>query len=480
MCSRHCCGAALPRSLRPQQLRKPGRWPEASSTSSTRFTTASPRNLVTGQGCWRASWAGCGFNILKSSWDHLTADGAARRGLPCCWSRRPRCLRQPRPGGEHPLRHDPARPLRPPLAAMANPTTTTTAGGVPLEKFRKDIPPGWRPGLSGYPLKVYFQKLKLWYRVAECPDECVGPLVAGRLGGAAQKIALELKLVRPDGSFDYGDAALVRLSTDQVIDPADGTTMLQHAIPSGVQALCNALKDAYGEADEIQTTRSLEDFFEYKRPQKLISVHTRWNGTAATKRHRRTQDWSSTLLQRVPRRMRMSGLTRMKTTPITRRTRTGRTPCGRKMDGTMTTSTRTTTTHDKEIQGDGVYGLGRGKGGGPFGGGCFICGSKWHMAADCPARHKGKGGASAYPSSKGTSGFWPRGKGKKSKPYGKSKGKGKYGNHGRLDTSLSTRSSPDELGYNLETHHTKPPRPSRSLWARQNTSACPRPTGFPS
>ena len=83
--------------------------------------------------------------------------------------------------------------------------------------------PGWKPGIEGYPLKNYFAKLKLWYRCTECPDEIIGPLVAGRLQGRAQRIALELKLIRPDGTYDVGDAALVRLSVDEVIDPNDGT-----------------------------------------------------------------------------------------------------------------------------------------------------------------------------------------------------------------------------------------------------------------
>ena len=127
----------------------------------------------------------------------------------------------------------------------------------------------WKPGLESYPLKLYFSKLKLWYRCAEVPDEMIGPLVAGRLAGAAQRIALELKLVRPDGQFDFGDAALVRLSVDQVIDPADGVTILQHAIPSGVQALCNALREAFGDSDDAQVSKALESYFEYKRPPSM-------------------------------------------------------------------------------------------------------------------------------------------------------------------------------------------------------------------
>ena len=154
-----------------------------------------------------------------------------------------------------------------------------STGGVPLDEWRKDTPPGWKPGIENYPLKVYFAKLKLWYRCSEVPDEVIGPLVAGRLQGRAQRIALELKLIRPDGGYDVGDAALVRLSVDEVIDPADGITVLQAHIPSGVQALCNALRDAFGDTDEAQTTRALEQFFEHKRPhgQELQEFAAEWD-----------------------------------------------------------------------------------------------------------------------------------------------------------------------------------------------------------
>ena len=149
---------------------------------------------------------------------------------------------------------------------------------MPLEEWRKDVPPGWQLGLENYPLKLYFSKLKLWYRCTEVPDEVVGPLIASRLVGRAQRIALELRLIRPDGTYDTGDAALVRLSVDQVLDPTDGVTVLQHHIPSGVQALCNALKQAFGETEETATTKSLELFFEFRRPasQDLQEFAAEW------------------------------------------------------------------------------------------------------------------------------------------------------------------------------------------------------------
>ena len=151
--------------------------------------------------------------------------------------------------------------------AMANATMSTSVGGIPLTEFRKDTPPGWAPNLPDYPLSSYLQKLKLWYRIYDGPDESVGPLVAGRLQGQAAKLALNLRLIRPDGNYDVGDEALVRLSVDQVLDPMDptGQTILQHAIPSGVQALAFQLREAFGLSEQELTTSALSAFFEFRR-----------------------------------------------------------------------------------------------------------------------------------------------------------------------------------------------------------------------
>ena len=143
--------------------------------------------------------------------------------------------------------------------------------GIPLAEFRRDVPPGWAPNLPDYSLKSYFDKLRLWYRLYQGPDEQVGPLLAGRLQGRAQKIAMGLKLVRPDGTYDVGDSALVRLSTDEVRDPMDPNVILQHAIPSGVQALANALRETFGQSDQELATHSLEQFFLFKRGK--LSMH---------------------------------------------------------------------------------------------------------------------------------------------------------------------------------------------------------------
>ena len=96
-------------------------------------------------------------------------------------------------------------------------------------------------------------------------DTLVGPLVAGRLRGKAQRLAMNLRLHRPDGQIDVGSDALTRLSVDEVRDPMNQQVVIQQAIPSGMQALCIALKEAFGVSDQDMVSRAIEDFMEFKR-----------------------------------------------------------------------------------------------------------------------------------------------------------------------------------------------------------------------
>ena len=148
---------------------------------------------------------------------------------------------------------------------MADGGPSSAGGGIRLHEFRRDVPPGWSPGLPDYPLRLYFERLKLWYRIFEGDDTLVGPLVAGRLQGKAQRLGMQLRLRRPDGGIDVGSDALVRLSVEEVRDPANPAVILQHAIPSGVQALCNSLREAFGVSDQEMVSRAIEDLFEFRR-----------------------------------------------------------------------------------------------------------------------------------------------------------------------------------------------------------------------
>ena len=140
----------------------------------------------------------------------------------------------------------------------------TGSGALPLQEYRRDIPPGWSPGDSSYSLRSYMEKLRIWYRIYNGDDESVGPLVAGRLYGQASRIAMNLRVPRPHGGYDSGDAALVRLAVDEVTDPHTGAVIQQH-IPSGVQTLMNQLRATFGQQDQDLATQSLEKAFSLTR-----------------------------------------------------------------------------------------------------------------------------------------------------------------------------------------------------------------------
>ena len=126
---------------------------------------------------------------------------------------------------------------------------------------------GRPPWLGAQPARLSLtDKLKPWYRIYDGPDETVGPMVAGRLVGTAAKLATNLKLPRPhDNGYDVGSDALVRLSVEEVRDPMNPELIIQAHIPLGVQALCNALRDAYGYNDQDLMSKALGSSFEFRR-----------------------------------------------------------------------------------------------------------------------------------------------------------------------------------------------------------------------
>ena len=66
-------------------------------------------------------------------------------------------------------------------------------------------------------------------------------------------------------AWTVGSDALVRLSVEEVRDPQNANIVLQHSIPSGIQALCNSLKDAFGVSDQEMVSQSIEAFFGFRR-----------------------------------------------------------------------------------------------------------------------------------------------------------------------------------------------------------------------
>ena len=140
----------------------------------------------------------------------------------------------------------------------------TSGGGLPLDEWNKSTPPGWKPGIDGYPLKLYREKLKLWYRGYDGDDQSVGCVVAGRLKEGAMNLALKLRVpkrVDEGGGFVIGDEALCRL---EVVEGIDGNGQHQPRIASGLQCLLEALQSTYGLDDEDFQTLSLEGLFDFR------------------------------------------------------------------------------------------------------------------------------------------------------------------------------------------------------------------------
>ena len=52
---------------------------------------------------------------------------------------------------------------------MAVPSAPS-GGTIPLTEYRRDVPPGWQPGDSGYSLRAYLEKLRMWYRISSLED----------------------------------------------------------------------------------------------------------------------------------------------------------------------------------------------------------------------------------------------------------------------------------------------------------------------
>ena len=62
--------------------------------------------------------------------------------------------------------------------------------GIPLDEYTKATPPGWKPHMQDYSLRLYLEKLRLWLRTTDIgtgDPAKVGPTVVGRLRGAAYR-----------------------------------------------------------------------------------------------------------------------------------------------------------------------------------------------------------------------------------------------------------------------------------------------------
>ena len=99
--------------------------------------------------------------------------------------------------------------------------------------------------MISYPLKTYLEKLRLWLRTTDVAPHAIGPTIVGRLKGAAYRICMKIRLVRQNGDILLADEALAAMA-----EPEDMNQGLP-ATTSGLEAMIQTLKDAYGEEEQM-------------------------------------------------------------------------------------------------------------------------------------------------------------------------------------------------------------------------------------
>ena len=122
--------------------------------------------------------------------------------------------------------------------------------------------------MDHYPLKLYIDKLNLWWKQAEMEIPQAAVLIAGRLKGGASRLALKLRLERPINAqpplIDTGADAIVRERTDEYRDAATNI-VIQPRIPSGIERLMAVLIERYGLDTQDSVTVALDNFYDIRR-----------------------------------------------------------------------------------------------------------------------------------------------------------------------------------------------------------------------
>ncbi|CAK9112561.1 Integrase catalytic domain-containing protein [Durusdinium trenchii] len=229
---------------------------------------------------------------------------------------------------------------------------------------------------------------------------------------------------RPDGTYDVGDAAIVRLAVDEVCDPTTNV-VIQNPIPSGVQFRKLSLSEGsvefdsrYDDADDRAglQLKDLGKFFPWFKKSGLPSKTVDDIKLQVAGDETRFNDARALALCINPNRREPDG------TQILYAAQSG----------------------DSNVSGEYNEAIYKGKGHGSDGG-CYSCGSKFHMACDCPlGKGKNKKGTKEKESSKdfGDGGLTSGAKARVSaNPLGGAKekdGKGKSKGYGRKGHSYTT------------------------------------------
>ena len=142
-------------------------------------------------------------------------------------------------------------------------------GGLPLQSFTKDVPPGWRP--YSYPLPRYRDLLHVWMKLTKLDSDQIGAAMISRLGGTAYDLAMSLQVTRreihngtvQDRTYVGVEAACLD-SADAVMHPTTGAQVAP-AYPPGCKMLLDHLFSMHYLDDQDRAWVSLDAFFSFRQ-----------------------------------------------------------------------------------------------------------------------------------------------------------------------------------------------------------------------
>ena len=121
--------------------------------------------------------------------------------------------------------------------------------GIPLDEYTKATPPGWKPHMQDYSLRLYLEKLRLWLRTTDLGEgnyAKIGPTVVGRLRGAAYRVVMKMRVPRQNGQILVGDEAIAALAEPEIQENYQAGQPYVQGTPSGMDMLIQILQENYG------------------------------------------------------------------------------------------------------------------------------------------------------------------------------------------------------------------------------------------
>ena len=144
-----------------------------------------------------------------------------------------------------------------------------------LDEYNKTTPPGWMPHMREYPLKLFKEKFRLFMKQTSLKYEEIGPVLLGRLKGAAYRLAMKVVAQR------YKEiSGVVQLDTtsgqpieDVILREDDAIACYEQRHPISAAVLCkhgyeiviDQLEETYGPEQHDVLGKVLDKFFKLYR-----------------------------------------------------------------------------------------------------------------------------------------------------------------------------------------------------------------------